>query len=203
MVICLERCADLHMAQLMPLPLTVSCFSKIQIGLPFWYRLTWVVPDKGPLNGCVCVCVCVYVTYSVNDLRPEWLVKCEARASRHQPTVAKLALNQVMTAHAFRKQMWLRTDLLHMSQPTHWSSCGFTSHSTQTRSFRTRCQSPGLVWKKLNLTQQKHVFTNQMKCTTAQNKHKKTKARFSHILWHLAWKRSRFILNGKDKGGDK
>ena len=37
----------------MPLPLTVSCFSKIQIGLPFWYRLTRVVPDKGPLKGCV------------------------------------------------------------------------------------------------------------------------------------------------------
>ena len=52
-VICLGRSADLHMAQLMPLPLTVSCFSKIQIGLPFWYRLTWVVPDKGPLNGYV------------------------------------------------------------------------------------------------------------------------------------------------------
>ena len=51
-VICLKRGADLHMAQLMPLPLTVSCFSKIQIG--FWYRLTQVVPDKGPLNGCVC-----------------------------------------------------------------------------------------------------------------------------------------------------
>jgi len=32
MVICLGRCADLHMDQLMPLPLTVSCFSKIQIG---------------------------------------------------------------------------------------------------------------------------------------------------------------------------
>jgi len=46
------------MAQLMPLPLTVSCFSKIQIGftVPFWYRLTRVVPEKGPLNGCVCVC---------------------------------------------------------------------------------------------------------------------------------------------------
>jgi len=28
-------------AQLMPLPLTVSCFTKIQTGLPFWYRLTW------------------------------------------------------------------------------------------------------------------------------------------------------------------
>ena len=34
-VICLERGADLHMAQLMPLPLTVSCFSTIQIGFTF------------------------------------------------------------------------------------------------------------------------------------------------------------------------
>jgi len=34
-VICLERDADLHMAQLMPLPLAVSCFSKIQIGFAF------------------------------------------------------------------------------------------------------------------------------------------------------------------------
>jgi len=34
-VICLERGADLYMAQLMPLPLTVSCFSKIQIGFTF------------------------------------------------------------------------------------------------------------------------------------------------------------------------
>ena len=35
MVICVERCADLHMAQLMPLPLTVSCSNKIQIGFTF------------------------------------------------------------------------------------------------------------------------------------------------------------------------
>ena len=35
MVICLEQGADLHMAQLMPLPLTVSCSSKIQIGFTF------------------------------------------------------------------------------------------------------------------------------------------------------------------------
>ena len=32
---CLEQGADLHMAQLMPLPHTVSCFSKIQIGFTF------------------------------------------------------------------------------------------------------------------------------------------------------------------------
>ena len=35
MVICLERGADLHMAQLMPVPLTVSCSSKIQIGFTY------------------------------------------------------------------------------------------------------------------------------------------------------------------------
>ena len=35
MVICQEQGADLHMAQLMPLPLSVSCFSKIQIGFTF------------------------------------------------------------------------------------------------------------------------------------------------------------------------
>jgi len=63
-VICLERCVDLHLAQMMPLPLTVSCSNKIQIVFPFWYRLTWVVPDKGPLNACApaCMCVCVHVT---------------------------------------------------------------------------------------------------------------------------------------------
>ena len=112
-VVCLEQGADLHMALLTPLPLTVSCSSKIQIGftflvpahpgspgkravkrvcvtnvlfvvlvrwqeghpackkmsgwvlawlsvfcfsksrlvLPFWYRLTWLVPEEGPLMG--------------------------------------------------------------------------------------------------------------------------------------------------------
>ena len=35
MGICLELGADLHMAQLMPLPLTVYCFTKTQIGFAF------------------------------------------------------------------------------------------------------------------------------------------------------------------------
>jgi len=39
MVICLEQGAVLHMAQLMPLLLTVSCFSKIQIGFTFMAHL--------------------------------------------------------------------------------------------------------------------------------------------------------------------
>ena len=57
MVICLERDADLHMAQLMPLPLTVSCFSKIQIGFTCLVPAHLGIPRKGPLNGCVWVCV--------------------------------------------------------------------------------------------------------------------------------------------------
>jgi len=55
MVICLEQGADLHMAQLMPLPLTVSCFSKIYIGFTFLVVAYPGSPGKGPLNGCVCV----------------------------------------------------------------------------------------------------------------------------------------------------
>jgi len=48
MIICLERGADLHMAQMMPLPITVYCFSKIQIGFTFLVLAHPVVPDKGP-----------------------------------------------------------------------------------------------------------------------------------------------------------
>ena len=46
---------DLHMVQLMPLPLTVSCFSKIQIGSTFLVPAHLGSQDKGPLNKCVCV----------------------------------------------------------------------------------------------------------------------------------------------------
>ena len=41
---------------------------KSRFVLPFWYRLTWVVPKKGPLNGCVCVGLwkCLYDHYLAN-----------------------------------------------------------------------------------------------------------------------------------------
>ena len=54
MVICLERGADLHMAQLMPLPLTVSCFTKIQIGVTSLVPAHPGSPGKRAVNGCVC-----------------------------------------------------------------------------------------------------------------------------------------------------
>ena len=58
MVICLERGADLHMAQLMPLPLTVSCSSKIQIGFNFPVLAYLGSPGQRAVKQ---VCVCVYV----------------------------------------------------------------------------------------------------------------------------------------------
>jgi len=45
-VICLEQGADLHTAQLMPLSLTVSCFSKIQIGFTFLVPAYPGIPGK-------------------------------------------------------------------------------------------------------------------------------------------------------------
>jgi len=58
-VVCLERDADLHMAQLMPLPLTVSCFSKIQIGFSFLVPADPGSPGQRAVKQvCVGVCWC-------------------------------------------------------------------------------------------------------------------------------------------------
>jgi len=54
-VICLERGAELLMAQLMPLPLTVSCVSKIQIGFTF---LVPAYPGNPGQRAVKRVCVC-------------------------------------------------------------------------------------------------------------------------------------------------
>jgi len=56
------------------------------------------------------------------------------------------------------------------------------------------------VWKKLNLTQQKHAFTNQKKCTTTQNKHKKLKSGLV-AFYDIRPGKGRSILKGKDKKG--
>jgi len=64
MVICLERGADLHMANLMPLPLTVSCFSKIQIGFTFLVPAHPGSPGQSAVKW-VCVCVNMFELYFV------------------------------------------------------------------------------------------------------------------------------------------
>jgi len=59
MVMCLGQGADLHMAQLMPLPLTISCSSKSRLVLPFWCQLTRVVLHKIQEGRKMVLCVCV------------------------------------------------------------------------------------------------------------------------------------------------
>ena len=59
MVTYMEQDADLLMAQLMPLPLTVSSFSKIQIGFTSLVPAHPDSPGKMAVKGCVCVFVCL------------------------------------------------------------------------------------------------------------------------------------------------
>ena len=70
MAICLERGADLHMFQLMPLPLTVSCFSKIQIGFTFLVPAHLGSPGKRAVKR---VRVCVCLTLKNDGMRREML----------------------------------------------------------------------------------------------------------------------------------
>jgi len=58
--------------------------------------------------------------------------------------------------------------------------------------------------KKLQLTQQKHAFTNHKKCTTTQNKHKKLKPGL--VAFYDMWPGKAVGLFSEEKiskGGDK
>jgi len=75
MVICLEREADLHMAQLMPLPLTVSCFSKIQIGFTFLVPVHLGNPGKRAVKRvCVSFLSLLYSSFSA-----AWVLSSEIK----------------------------------------------------------------------------------------------------------------------------
>jgi len=80
MIICLERGADFHTAQLMLLPLSVSCFSKIQIGFTF---LVPAHPDSPGQRAIKQVCVmvlCVCVPSGLGQV--QWHGRVDSRGSR-------------------------------------------------------------------------------------------------------------------------
>ena len=82
MVICLEQGADcLHMVQLMPLhpktPSSVASF-KSRLLFPLWYWLSWVILDKGPLNGCnVVVSSGLRYCGAFTEVECEWFYSCQ------------------------------------------------------------------------------------------------------------------------------
>ena len=96
MVICLERSADLHMAQLMPLPLTVSCFSKIQIGFTFLVLAHLGSPGQRAVKR---VCMCHILKVQEAQLLPSDRVMrlVSSNPANYHATVQKLLIRQVLT----------------------------------------------------------------------------------------------------------
>ena len=70
---------------------------KSRLVLPFWYQLTWVVPDKGPLNGCVFFIVVCLSQSADGDViyRAEHLSVHMSIVSRHRPDLQQLYLFSV------------------------------------------------------------------------------------------------------------
>ena len=78
-VMCLGQGSDLHMAQLMPLSLTISCSSKSRLVLPFWCRLNWVVPDKKSKRAIKWLCEVLFsnnLKKNINHSYPSGLWWC-------------------------------------------------------------------------------------------------------------------------------
>ena len=73
-VVCLERSADLHMAQLMPLPLTVSGFSKIQIG----FIIFLVAAHRGSPGQRTVKRACVCCVYTFSCITSKTQHRCRA-----------------------------------------------------------------------------------------------------------------------------
>ena len=73
---CLKRGADLHMAQLMPLPLTVSCFSKIQTGFTFLVPADPGSPGQRAVKR-VCVCATASSHKKLNFNQAAGVCACE------------------------------------------------------------------------------------------------------------------------------
>jgi len=90
MVICLEQDADLHMAQM---PLTVCCFSKIQIGFNFLLQAHLGSPGKRAVKRvCACVCQIPYIMFPYNITPKQWhnfKWYCAAVSSAFSNTVHK------------------------------------------------------------------------------------------------------------------
>jgi len=103
MVICLKRGADWHTAQQMPLPLTVSCFSKIQVGF------TFLVPAHPGSPGQRAVKRVCY------DTKPSHQHACQLMTFKHQQIVVRF-LEQTTTQMLAKPSL----NLLQRTGGDHW-----------------------------------------------------------------------------------
>jgi len=114
-VICLERGADWHMAQLKPLSLASV---ESRLFLPFWYWLTRVVPEKGPLNGCVTLKFSTAVRCAKTSEHSK-TTKCRGRTTEGRRVQVK-SESQGRRYHVF---FWVRTHPLfqEVGPDRHWT----------------------------------------------------------------------------------
>ena len=111
MVICLELGADLHMAQLIPLPLTVSCFTKIQIGFTFLVPAHPGSPQQRAVKRmCVFLYHATYAAKTTTTLHPlNGLFSRTTCVSRYQKGKTSLDLNEARDGGVWRWQ-WHQLD---------------------------------------------------------------------------------------------
>ena len=123
MVVSLERGADLHMAQLMPLPLTVSCFSKIQIGLTFLVPAHLGSPRKRAVKW-----VRVYTDIAVRSLTCHTTV-CVTLPNQSQRSRSSATANDVLSAIRRTAESGMRKPAATLQLSPQWCfrvcRCGF------------------------------------------------------------------------------
>ena len=108
---------------------------KSRLALPFWYRLTWVVPEKGPLNGCVCVCVC----------------ECTIVETVVQQTVTDRLNSSISWSKSSDSPLWLASSLgrkMSSGKPSSTLSLTIGSRRRQPNPREKRATSPSVcLWK--------------------------------------------------------
>ena len=145
-VICLELGADLHTAQLMPLPLTVSCFSKIQIDFTFLVPANPGSPGQTAVKqACVWLCCVAVLSYTVASVLRVFCThfrSCEYFCRTVMPS-AHLTANKITWKSASfgtTTQVFYRLDAIPATKPTaskHWRHIlQFVQFSTATNSVK-------------------------------------------------------------------
>jgi len=107
---------------------------KSRLVLPFWYRLTRVVPDKGPLNRCVCVCVCRWRGTKWTTGDGGWTASSQSTGAGHCQSLRNLAHHSLL-------------------YPRHVVAVSAVSRRRWTR-LSSRCQAPSLMswWRLTTIT---------------------------------------------------
>jgi len=125
-VICLERDADLHMAQ--PMPLSLASV-KSRLVLPFWYRLTWVVADKNGgvgMNACICC-----LRFSFFHTKPR---DCLGETSQKRPILCRVVRKTITQLISQSVPAW---------HPLH--SVLVQSQNLLSRTWRSQCDTAGAL----------------------------------------------------------